>query len=203
MRWTTLDRLAQLLSLDVLPVIPAQGSVGASGDLAPLAHLAALLIGVGDARLEGATVPAAEALDRYGLAPLTLGPKEGLALLNGTQVSTALALAALFRDGARVPGGARHRRARDRRGEGLGRTLRRAHPGAARPCRPDARSPPRCARLLAGSAIRESHRVGDDRIQDPYCLRCQPQVMGACLDLLRQVGAHACRSRRTASPTTR
>ena len=186
--WRTLDRLAALLSLDVLPVIPAKGSVGASGDLAPLAHLAALLIGVGSARIDGDTAPAAEALADHGLQPLALAPKEGLALLNGTQVSTALALAALFETervfhaalvtgalatdaakGSDGPFDARIQELRGHRGQIEVAAALRA--------------------LLAGSAIRESHRLGDDRIQDPYCLRCQPQVMGACLDLLRQAGA--------------
>ena len=187
-RWATLDRLAQLLSLDVLPVIPAQGSVGASGDLAPLAHLAALLIGVGEARLEGATVSAESALSRYDLKPLVLGPKEGLALLNGTQVSTALALAGLFEaervfQAALVTGALSTDAAKGSDGPFDARIQ------ALRGHRGQAEVAASLRALLSGSAIRESHRVGDDRVQDPYCLRCQPQVMGACLDLMRQVAA--------------
>jgi histidine ammonia-lyase len=187
-RFATLDRLAQLLSLGVLSVIPAQGSVGASGDLAPLAHLAALLIGVGSARLEGATVPAMDALHRYDLEPLTLAPKEGLALLNGTQVSTALALAALFEaervfQAALVTGALSTDAAKGSDGPFDARIQElRGHAGQAEVATA-------LRALLKGSAIRESHRFGDDRIQDPYCLRCQPQVMGACLDLLRHGGA--------------
>jgi histidine ammonia-lyase len=185
-RWATLERLAALLSLGVLPVIPAQGSVGASGDLAPLAHLAALLIGVGSARIEGIAVPAAQALERHGLAPLVLGPKEGLALLNGTQVSTALALAALFEaervfQAALVTGALATDAAKGSDGPFDARIQ------ALRGHRGQSEVAAALRSLLAGSAIRDSHRTGDDRVQDPYCLRCQPQVMGACLDLMRQV----------------
>ncbi|WP_203330657.1 histidine ammonia-lyase [Rhodovastum atsumiense] len=183
-RWPTLQRLNDLLRRDILPVIPAQGSVGASGDLAPLAHLAATLIGVGEATLEGARMPAAQALQRAGLAPLTLAPKEGLALLNGTQVSTALALAFLFaaedaHRAALVSGALSTDAARgsdapfDARIHALRRQPGQIEVAAA------------LRALMAGSEIRASHRDGDDRVQDPYCLRCQPQVMGACLDLLR------------------
>jgi histidine ammonia-lyase len=187
-RWATLDRLAALLSLGALPLIPAKGSVGASGDLAPLAHLAALLIGVGTARVDGVAVPAIEALQEHGLEPLSLAPKEGLALLNGTQVSTALALAALFEterifQAALITGALATDAAKGSDGPFDARIhALRGHRGQN-----DVAAALR--RLLAGSAIRESHRVGDDRIQDPYCLRCQPQVMGACLDLLRHVAA--------------
>ncbi len=187
-RWATLDRLAALLSLGILPLIPAKGSVGASGDLAPLAHLAALLIGVGMARIDGVPVPASEALREHRLQPLSLAPKEGLALLNGTQVSTALALAALFEterifQAALVTGALTTDAAKGSDGPFDARIhALRGHRGQS-----DVASALRM--LLKGSAIRESHRTGDDRIQDPYCLRCQPQVMGACLDLLRQTAA--------------
>lgn len=187
-RWETLDRLAALLSLGVLPLIPSKGSVGASGDLAPLAHLAALLIGVGKARVDGDAVDAMEALDEHELKPLSLAPKEGLALLNGTQVSTALALAALFEaerifQAALVTGALSTDAAKGSDGPFDARIhALRGHRGQ-RDVAASLRD------LLAGSAIRESHRTGDDRVQDPYCLRCQPQVMGACLDLLRQAGA--------------
>ncbi len=187
-RWATLDRLAALLSLGILPLIPAKGSVGASGDLAPLAHLAALLIGVGMARIDGVPVPASEALREHRLQPLSLAPKEGLALLNGTQVSTALALAALFEterifQAALVTGALTTDAAKGSDGPFDARIhALRGHRGQS-----DVAGALRM--LLKGSAIRESHRTGDDRIQDPYCLRCQPQVMGACLDLLRQTAA--------------
>ena len=182
----TLDLLAAMLARDVLPVVPVQGSVGASGDLAPLAHMAAAMIGVGDAFLAGEIMPAAVALSRAGLAPVVLGAKEGLALLNGTQFSTANALAALF-DFERVfhaalaAGALTTDAARGSDGpfEARIHALRR-HRGQI-----DAAATLR--RLLAGSAIRASHLTGDDRIQDPYCLRCQPQVMGACLDVMRHV----------------
>jgi histidine ammonia-lyase len=183
-RWATLDRLMDLLRLDLLPVIPAQGSVGASGDLAPLAHLAAALIGEGDVVAGGQRMSATRALAQAGLAPLELAAKEGLALLNGTQVSTALALAGLFEAervfrAALVTGALTTDAARGSDGPFDPRihALRR-HRGQIDVAR-SLRS------LLAGSAIRASHLQNDDRVQDPYCLRCQPQVMGACLDLLR------------------
>ncbi|WP_120007513.1 histidine ammonia-lyase [Teichococcus vastitatis] len=176
-------QLVALLERNVLPAIPARGSVGASGDLAPLAHLSLVLIGEGEAMLGGDVLPGAEALRRAGLAPLELGPKEGLALLNGTQVSTALALAGLFAAqslwrSALVAGALSTDAARgsdtpfDPRIHAL-----RGQPGQIR-------AAALLRDLLAGSAIRDSHRQGDPRVQDPYCLRCQPQVMGACLDIL-------------------
>ncbi len=179
----TLDHLLAMLEAGVLPVIPEKGSVGASGDLAPLAHMTACMIGVGDARHLGRTLPAAEALAAAGLAPITLHPKEGLALLNGTQVSTALALAALLRierlfqtalvtgamsvDAARgsdAPFDARIHEVRGHRGQ--------IEVAAA------------FRELVAESAIRASH-LDCGKVQDPYSLRCQPQVMGAILDQLR------------------
>ncbi|MDN3566608.1 histidine ammonia-lyase [Paeniroseomonas aquatica] len=179
----TVEALLALLAADVLPAIPARGSVGASGDLAPLAHLALVLIGEGEAFVGEAVLPGAEALARAGLAPLALGPKEGLALLNGTQVSTALALAALFAAEdllatSLVAGALSVDAARgsdtpfDARIHAL-----RGQPGQIRVAAA-------LRALLAGSAIRDSHRDGDPRVQDPYSLRCQPQVAGACLDLL-------------------
>ncbi len=182
-RPATIALLENMLARDVMPVIPAQGSVGASGDLAPLAHMAAAMIGVGDVIVDGARRPAAEVLK-----PLTLGPKEGLALLNGTQFSTAYALAGLFEAeallrAALVTGALSTEAAKgsdtpfDHRIHALrGHKSQIEVAGALR-------------NLMAGSAIRASHREGDERVQDPYCLRCQPQVMGACLDLLRQAGA--------------
>ena len=174
--------LTQLIEARAWPVIPAQGSVGASGDLAPLAHMTAAMMGVGEMRLNGQRLPAAEALRTLGLAPLELGPKEGLALLNGTQVSTALALDALFcaervfdaalvtgamsldaLKGSDVPFDPRIHAARGHRGQ------------------VDVAA--RLAALIAGSEIRASH-ADCDRVQDPYSLRCMPQVMGAARDLL-------------------
>ncbi len=181
----TVRRLCLMLERGLLPVVPAQGSVGASGDLAPLAHLAAALIGVGEIQLpDGERVVAIDALRRAGLAPLTLAPKEGLALLNGTQFSTASALAALFDietvfQCALITGALATEAAKgsdtpfDARIHAL-----RGHPGQIE-------TAAALRALMAGSAIRASHRTGDPRVQDPYCLRCQPQVMGAALDLLR------------------
>ena len=187
-RAETLALLQSMLARGVLPVIPSQGSVGASGDLAPLAHLAAAMIGVGEAVFEGRRLPAARALAEAGLEPATLGPKEGLALLNGTQFSAAYALAALFEaetlfraavvTGALATDAARGSDAPfDPRIHALRRHRGQIETAAA------------LRALMAGSAIRESHRVGDERVQDPYCVRCQPQVMGAALDVLRQAAA--------------
>jgi histidine ammonia-lyase len=178
-----IETLLALLRADILPAIPAKGSVGASGDLAPLAHMSLVLIGEGEALVGGAVMPGAEALRQAGLSPLALGPKEGLALLNGTQVSTALALAGLFTarmllrsaltSGAMSVDAARGSDTPfDPRIHALRGQPGQIHAAAA------------LRVLLEGSAIRESHRTGDTRVQDPYCLRCQPQVMGACLDQL-------------------
>ncbi len=184
-RPATVTMLEQLLLRGLTPVVPSQGSVGASGDLAPLAHMTAAMIGVGQFLIDGTPVPAADALRQADLAPLDLGPKEGLALLNGTQFSTAYALAALFESerlfrAALVTGALSTDAARGSDAPFDPRIHRlRRHPGQAETA--DA-----LRRLMEGSAIRASHLVGDDRVQDPYCLRCQPQVMGAVLDLLRQ-----------------
>ena len=181
----TVRLLCALLERGLTPVVPSQGSVGASGDLAPLAHLAGALIGVGEITVpSGERRPAMQALAAAGLAPLSLSPKEGLALLNGTQFSTANALAALFEietvfQSALVTGALSTEAAKgsdtpfDPRIHAL-----RGHPGQIETARA-------LRALMEGSAIRASHRVGDSRVQDPYCLRCQPQVMGAALDLLR------------------
>jgi histidine ammonia-lyase len=182
-----IDALQSLLAHEIYPVIPGQGSVGASGDLAPLAHLSAALLGVGEVRIQGTRVAAAEGLRRAGLAPISLRPKEGLALINGTQVSTALALAGLFGaedlwasailagamsvdalKGSDVPFDARIQHTRGQPGQIEAARLYRT--------------------LLAGSAIRASH-LDCTRVQDPYSFRCQPQVMGACLDLIRNCAA--------------
>ena len=182
-RWSVIEALVALANSRVVPCIPSQGSVGASGDLAPLAHLSAVLIGEGEAMLAGRTMPAREALKQAGLQPVVLGPKEGLALLNGTQVSTALALAGLFAAerviaaafvagalsvdaclGSDTPFDARIHAVRGHRGQTDAAVVYRD--------------------LLAGSQIRHSHK-DCPRVQDPYSLRCQPQVMGACLDQMR------------------
>ncbi|RMC33884.1 histidine ammonia-lyase [Paracoccus alkanivorans] len=180
-----------MLARDVLPVIPAQGSVGASGDLAPLAHMAAVMLGEGRATHDGHEMSGAEALAVAGLAPVVLAAKEGLALINGTQVSTAFALAGLFEAfasaraalvtsalstdaimGSTAPFLDEIHQLRGHRGQILSARVIRG--------------------LMEGSEIRESHREGDARVQDPYCIRCQPQVTGACLDLLWQA-AHTLR----------
>ena len=184
----TITLLEAMLAKGLTPVIPAQGSVGASGDLAPLAHLAATMIGVGEIIVEDRKTAAADALTQAGLIPLTLGPKEGLALLNGTQFSCAYALAGLFEaeqlfQSALITGALSTEAAKgsdtpfDPRIHALRRHRGQIETAAA------------LRNLMAGSAIRASHREGDERVQDPYCLRCQPQVMGAVLDLLRQAAA--------------
>ena len=183
-RMETIDALSAMLRHGIHPVVPAQGSVGASGDLAPLSHMAAVMIGVGEADTPKGRLPAVEALALVGLKPLVLGPKEGLALLNGTQFSTAYALAGLFAAEnllrAALVAGALSTDA----AKGSDAPFDpRIH--AVRGHRGQIDTADALRNLMAGSAIRASHLVGDDRIQDPYCLRCQPQVMGAALDILR------------------
>lgn len=175
-----------MLDRGVVPVIPEQGSVGASGDLAPLAHMAAAMTGEAEATFNGERMPAADALRKAGLKPVVLAAKEGLALINGTQVSTALALSGLFRA---------HRAAQAALITGALSTD--AAMGSSAPFHPDIHSlrghkgqidaAASLRGLLEGSVIRDSHIAGDERVQDPYCIRCQPQVDGACLDLLRSV----------------
>jgi len=184
-RPATVALLDAMLARGLTPIVPCQGSVGASGDLAPLAHMTATMLGVGEIEFNGVRMPATEALKQAGLAPVELGPKEGLALLNGTQFSTANALAGLFEaerlfqsalvtgalateaaKGSDTPFDPRIHKLRRHRGQIEAAAALRA--------------------LMAGSAIRASHMTDDPRVQDPYCLRCQPQVMGASLDLLRQ-----------------
>ncbi|KQN04952.1 histidine ammonia-lyase [Sphingobium sp. Leaf26] len=181
----TVALLEAMLAHGLTPIVPAQGSVGASGDLAPLAHMAATMIGVGEIRIGDERLPAAQALARAGLTPLALGPKEGLALLNGTQFSTANALAGLFEAenlfrSALVTGALSTEAAKgsDTPFDPRIHALRRHHGQIAVA---DA-----LRALMAGSHIRASHLDNDARVQDPYCLRCQPQVMGAVLDILRQ-----------------
>ena len=180
-----IEHLLTMLNNDLLPQIPSQGSVGASGDLAPLAHMSCALIGVGDVKLKDQIVPATEGLRAIGLEPLLLEPKEGLALLNGTQVSTALALKGLFGalnvfSAATVAGAMSIDAALGTDAPFDPRIHEiRLHQGQID-----------CAKayrdLLAGSEIRNSHS-DCDKVQDPYSLRCQPQVMGACLEQIRYV----------------
>lgn len=174
-----------MLAAGVTPVIPAQGSVGASGDLAPLAHMAAAMIGHGQATLGDKTLPAAEALAAVNLRPVSLGPKEGLALINGTQFSTAYALVGLF-DGWRAAQNALVTSALST--DAIMGSTAPLHPEIhalrGQPGQIEAAQTMRA--LLEGSEIRESHREGDSRVQDPYCIRCQPQVTGAAMDVLRQ-----------------
>ncbi|WP_458789838.1 histidine ammonia-lyase [Yoonia sp. MH D7] len=183
-RLEVVDLIEAMLATGVTPVIPAQGSVGASGDLAPLAHMAAAMMGHGEAEFGGKVMSGADALKAAGLTPIELGPKEGLALINGTQFSTAFALAGLFGAwraaqtalvtssmstdaimGSTAPLQPEIHALRGHRGQiEAGETMRA---------------------LLAGSRIRDSHMVDDARVQDPYCIRCQPQVTGAAMDVLR------------------
>lgn len=183
-REEVVDALLALYNRGVIPVIPCQGSVGASGDLAPLAHLCLPLIGEGEAFFEGQRMPGGQALERAGLRAIQLGAKEGLALINGTQVSTALALDALLAadrlfESAVIAGALTLDAARGSDGP----FDPRIHAVRGQPGQIDCAAAYRS--LLVGSEIRRSHLEGDDRVQDPYCLRCQPQVMGACLDQMR------------------
>jgi histidine ammonia-lyase len=187
-RWSLIKLLQDMLAKGVTPVIPAQGSVGASGDLAPLAHMTAVIIGEGEAEFEDVVMPGRIALAKAGLTPIPLGPKEGLAFINGTQFSTAFALCGLF--GAWDAANAALVTSAMTTDAIMGSTAPlqpeihtlRGHRGqieAATTMRD----------LLEGSEIRESHREGDTRVQDPYCIRCQPQVTGAAMDILRQAAA--------------
>ncbi len=183
-RETVVDTLIAVFNADLLPWVPSQGSVGASGDLAPLAHMTLALMGEGFMLVDGQAAPALPLLQAAGIAPLTLGAKEGLALINGTQTSTALALHALLSfepvlEAALVIGALTIDAARGSDGP----FDPRIHALRGQPGQIDVAQYYR--RLLEGSAIRLSHLDGDDRVQDPYCLRCQPQVVGACLDQLR------------------
>ncbi len=178
-----IETLIALYNAGIMPAIPAKGSVGASGDLAPLAHMTLAMLGVGQVRIGGKLVDASAALDAAGITPVVLAAKEGLALINGTQVSTALALHGLFlaerlleaaivagalsldaAKGSDAPFDARVHAVRGQPGQIATAAIYR--------------------KLLANSAIRASHLVGDERVQDPYSLRCQPQVMGAVTDII-------------------
>jgi histidine ammonia-lyase len=183
-RLEIVDLLEGMLDKGVTPVIPAQGSVGASGDLAPLAHMAAVIMGAGEAEFGGDVMSGSKAMAAAGLTPIELGPKEGLALINGTQFSTAFALAGLF--GA-------WRAAQSALVTSALSTD--AIMGSTAPLQPEIHdlrghrgqieAGQAMRALLEGSEIRESHREDDKRVQDPYCIRCQPQVTGAAMDVLR------------------
>ncbi|MDE4134582.1 histidine ammonia-lyase [Phaeobacter sp. QD34_3] len=183
-RWAVISQIEQMLACGVLPVVPSQGSVGASGDLAPLAHMAAVMIGEGEATVDGQRMPGAKALQQAGLEPIVLGPKEGLALINGTQFSTACALAGLF-DAWRLAEASTVVAAltTDAIMGSTAPLLAEIHALRGHPGQIDIAREMRA--LMKGSEIRDSHRNGDSRVQDPYCIRCQPQVLGAALDVLR------------------
>jgi len=179
-----IDTLLAVHNAGLVPWVPAQGSVGASGDLAPLSHMTLALLGEGHFNVDGAKVPSAGLLAQHGIAPLALQAKEGLALINGTQTSAALALHGVLAfepvlESALVIGALTVDAARGSDGP----FDPRIHALRGQPGQIDVAQYYRA--LLAGSAIRQSHTDGDDRVQDPYCLRCQPQVVGACLDQLR------------------
>ncbi|SNZ20170.1 histidine ammonia-lyase [Cohaesibacter gelatinilyticus] len=187
-RWELIEQIEAMLAKGVTPVIPSQGSVGASGDLAPLAHMTATVIGEGQAEIGGEVLSSRDALAKAGLEPIALGPKEGLAFINGTQFSTAFALAGLFK-AWRSASAALVTSA----------LSTDAIMGSTAPLQPEIHSlrghkgqieaANVMREILAGSDIRESHREGDTRVQDPYCIRCQPQVTGAAMDVLRQAAA--------------
>jgi histidine ammonia-lyase len=184
-RLELINALCDLVNKNIYPCIPEKGSVGASGDLAPLAHMAGVLIGIGEARVNGVRMPAQDALQEAGIEPLVLEPKEGLALLNGTQVSTALALAAAFRAenvlAAALAAGAMSSDAIKGSDTPFDKRIQsvRGHGGQIAVAGV-------LRQLMQDSEIRASH-VECDRVQDPYSIRCQPQVMGSCLDVLRHV----------------
>lgn len=186
-RWEVIEQIEAFIEADITPVIPAQGSVGASGDLAPLAHMTAALIGEGDVFFRGERTNASKAIKASGLRPVVLTAKEGLAMINGTQVSTALALAGLF-DAWRVVTGSITSSAMS-----IEAAMGTAAPfhdeiHKLRGHRGQIEVAAMLRSLLDGSEIITSHSEGDERVQDPYCLRCQPQVVGACIDMLRQAG---------------
>jgi histidine ammonia-lyase len=184
-RREVIEQLQAMLARGIYPLVPQQGSVGASGDLAPLAHMTAVMIGEGQVLVGGRTAPARDALAAVDLAPLTLGPKEGLALINGTQFSTAYAISGLLRAHSLACASLV-----------TGALSVDAAMASTAPFRPEIQrlrghagqiaAGAALTALLEGSDIRQSHLEGDERVQDPYCLRCQPQVTGAALDLLTQ-----------------
>lgn len=180
---TTLECLTSMLNADLLPVIPTQGSLGASGDLAPLAHMVLAMLGDSTVRVDGREEPAGEALRRFGIEPVTLGPKEGLALINGTQFMAAYAVAIVLGAGRL----AKHADvAATMSLEGIKGSIQpfdeelqnlRPHPGALE-------TADNVRRMMLDSQILESH-ADCARIQDPYSIRCVPQVHGASRDALR------------------
>jgi histidine ammonia-lyase len=182
-RLSTVLALLDMLNAGVVPVVPEKGSLGASGDLAPLSHMALSLCGMGECFYRGKRGPSSDALAAAGLVPVELVAKEGLALINGTQVSTALALHGLFMAERLLEAGTV-----------IGALCVDAAKGSDAPFDPRIHAvrgqPGQIAvaaatrALLAGSQIRRSHLDNDERVQDPYSLRCQPQVMGACRDLI-------------------
>ena len=185
-RTELVELLVALLNAGVHPVIPEKGSVGASGDLAPLAHLALVAIGEGEAFYRSERIPGGEALRRAGLQPLTLAAKEGLALLNGTQAMTAVGALAVAR-------GLRVARLADVAGA-MSLEALMGTPAAfdariheARPHPGQIAAAQHLLELLEGSEIREAHREHDSRVQDAYCLRCMPQVHGAVRNVLQHV----------------
>ncbi len=192
------DLLVACLNGDALPVVPSQGSVGASGDLAPLAHIALALMGEGDVRLEGQHMPAAKALEQLGLAHLEYEAKEGLSLLNGTQVSTAVGILALGRLQNLV-----------KAVDIVGALSVDGVMGSPRPFRPEIHALKRHGgqqasaanlySLMQGSTIRESHRENDGVVQDMYSMRCMPQVHGACREALKYSGAQLLREANSVS----
>lgn len=184
-RWDCVELLEQMLKRAVTPIIPAQGSVGASGDLAPLAHMTAVVIGEGRAEYGGVVYSGAEALQKAGLSPIVLGPKEGLAFINGTQFSTAFALAGLF-EAWRAAQNALVTSAMSTDAVMGSTAPTQPEIHALRGHRGQMEAAASIRALLDGSIIRQSHIDGDTRVQDPYCIRCQPQVTGAAMDVLRQ-----------------
>jgi histidine ammonia-lyase len=187
-RWSIIALIQGMLVKGVTPIIPAQGSVGASGDLAPLAHMTSVMIGEGRATFDGRQMSGAKALAAAGLKAIALGPKEGLALINGTQFSTAYALAGLF-DTWRAAQSALVTSSMST--DAIMGSTAPLEPEihALRGHRGQIEAASVMRQLLKGSVIRESHREGDTRVQDPYCIRCQPQVTGAAMDILRQAAS--------------
>ncbi|HZX26541.1 MAG TPA: histidine ammonia-lyase [Telluria sp.] len=177
------NTLIALYNAGIMPAIPAKGSVGASGDLAPLAHMTLAMLGEGEVRVEGKLVPAADALRQAGIEPVVLAAKEGLALINGTQVSAGLALHGLFLAERLLEAGMVAGALSLDAAKGSDAPFdSRVHAVRGQPGQIAAAGIYR--QLVAGSAIRASHLVGDERVQDPYSLRCQPQVMGAVMDVI-------------------
>ncbi len=187
-RWQLVELLQEMLARGVTPVVPEKGSVGASGDLAPLSHMTAVMIGEGEAEYKAERLCGAKALERAGLQAVELGPKEGLAFINGTQFSTAFALSGLFEAWRAAQNGLI-----------ISAMSTDAIMGSTVPLHPgihklrgqigQIEAAATLRNILHGSEIRESHHCDDSRVQDPYCIRCQPQVVGAAMDVLRQAGA--------------